>query len=113
MSEDAEHARLLRIDGERIVGLEVGSRPRRGLLALGARDDRDLLRIGNIDEDVVPGRVESKTFWMPLELDVADLLASGRVDDGKCPVAIADVHAMCGSIDAHIVGVIAERDRPE
>jgi hypothetical protein len=99
---------VLLVERHREVGRGAVQRPggdHRALLAV--HHQHGLLR-RHVDEHARSAALELERLGVAAELDAAELLARGRVDDGERAVAVADVETLVRGIEAHVVGVAAE-----
>src|ERR1700730_10381733 len=98
------------VEREREVRMKPCRLPTCHLLVLIRINDRDLLDLGYVNENLLPRAIDLEALWMSLEPDIGDLLASHRIDHCERAASIAHQDAMRG-IDTHVVGVISQSNR--
>ncbi len=110
MAEHGEDLLAVGIDGHREIGARARHRPRRDLLARGAIDDGDLVRVRHIDVDPAARGVELEALGMRLQGNVGELRLGRGVDHRERAAAIADIDAVRRRVDADVVGIVLEVD---
>ena len=99
-----------RVERERKIGTQGPVGPTGDLLSSASIDHRNLVRVGDVDKDTLPGRLEAETLGVSLEADVRNLAAACRIDDGECTTAVPHPNLVGCLVDTHVVGVLPELD---
>src|SRR5437763_15503962 len=81
-------------------------RPGTRLLGGGEIEHRNLVGIGNVNENPTSLRLHLEALGMRFQANVGDLLAAPRVNNGQSTTSIADEDTMPVRVDSNIVGVL-------
>src|SRR5689334_24370219 len=94
------------IEGHRVVRCEITGGPCRNHRTFFPVNDSYLFDCGNIYKDARTAFLQLERFRMAFELDVADSIATRRVDDTERAVAVSYIDTTRCNVVADIVGVI-------
>src|SRR5262245_42131205 len=86
-----EHAVMLRVEGHREIRTGGRERPRGGYGAALPVDHRDVARARHVHEYPHPPGLERECLRMPFQLDLPDLTAVGRPENGESSTPGTDI----------------------